>query len=281
MKGLKVFTFLLIAFLWAWINWFIGLRYLADSSHENGMNQFVRFFFIGVYGPALSAIFTTLYFGGFRETIALLKKLTIWRVPLIIYLVIIVSPLLFLGSGIGLYSWFVGPIGRFDRHAIVTIPSVLWGALFAGPLGEELGWRGLLLPELQKKFSAFQSSLIIGVIWYCWHIPLFYAPFGTLVSGQPLTVIPLLVYLLFVICVSCIYTWLVNNSKGSVLIAILIHLSINAGIALLFFPELRDGYKMCYFLATPAILLFTLYLGIKTGFNSKISTHTDARKVVI
>ena len=281
MKVPKVFTFLLIAFLWTWINWFIGLRYLAESHNENGINQFVRFFFIGVYGPSISAILTTLYFGGFSETIALLKKLTIWQAPLTVYLVIIVAPILFLASGIALYSWFVGPIGRFDKHAIVTIPSVLWGALLAGPLGEELGWRGLLLPELQEKFSAFQSSLIIGVIWYCWHIPLFYAPVGTLVSGQPLALIPLLIYLLFVICLSCIYTWLVNSSRGSVLIAILIHLSINAGIALLFFPELKSGSKTCYFLAAATILLFTAGLGIKTGFNSKISTHTDERKVVI
>lgn len=278
MKSPKVFIFLLIAFLWAWINWFIAVGYLADGLNENAINHFARFFFIGVYGPSISALLTILYFGGFRGTVTLLKKLIIWRAPLIIYLVILIAPLLFLGSGIGLYSWFVGPIGRFDNHAVVTIPSVIWGALFAGPLGEELGWRGLLLPELQKKFSAFRSSLIIGVIWYCWHIPLFYAPVGTLVSGQPLAVIPLLTYLLFVICLSCIYTWLVNNSRGSVLIAILIHLSINAGIALLFFPDLRKGSKMCYFLATPLILLFTLYLGVKTGFSSKIGTHFDEKR---
>ncbi|HEV8487827.1 MAG TPA: CPBP family intramembrane glutamic endopeptidase [Blastocatellia bacterium] len=280
MKGTKVFIFLLVAFLWAWTNWFIGLRCLAENLDGNGVNRFVNFFFIGVYGPSLSAILTSFYFGGFRESVALLKKLIIWQAPLTIYVAIFVVPILFLMSGIGLYAWFVGPIGHFDKHAIVMIPHVLWGAIFAGPLGEELGWRGLLLPELQKKFSAFQSSLIVGVIWYGWHIPLFYAPFGTLVSGQPLAFIPLLVYLVFVICLSCIYTWLVNNSKGSVLIAMLIHLSINAGIALLFFPELKNGYKMCYLLSTTTILLLTTYLGIKTGFDSSVSTRIDEREIV-
>jgi membrane protease YdiL (CAAX protease family) len=192
-------------------------------------------------------------------------------VPFKNYLVIVFLPLLCLASALALYSFFIGDIGHFDRHAGVAIPSILLASLLAGPLGEELGWRGILLPEFQKKFPAFKSSLIIGVIWYCWHIPLFFAPFGTLVSGAPLTFFTLLFFLVFVICLSCIYTWLVNQSKGSVLMSLLIHLSINAGIALLFFPELKDHAKQLYFLSTPAFLLFTLYLGLTTKFEKKIS----------
>ena len=43
-------------------------------------------------------------------------------------------------------------------------------------IGEELGWRGFLLPTLQTRLSAIASALIIGLIWFCWHIPLFWAP---------------------------------------------------------------------------------------------------------
>jgi membrane protease YdiL (CAAX protease family) len=190
----------------------------------------------------------------------------IWRVPPIIYLTIFIWPILAIASALGLYSLFIGNIGHFDSHAIVTIPSVLWIALFAGPLGEELGWRGFLLPELQNKFSAITSSLIIGVIWYCWHIPLFFAPFGTLVSGAPLTFLPLVTYLIMIICLACLYTWMVNRSKGSVLIAILAHLFTNAGLGLLFFPQLSDDYKQLNLLSAPALVLLTLYLGMRTRF---------------
>ncbi|MBD0331903.1 MAG: CPBP family intramembrane metalloprotease [Chitinophagaceae bacterium] len=270
---MKVLVYSLMVFLWSWINWFVGLHYLSAGINDKTINQFVTFFFIGVYGPLLSAIVTTIYFNGFKGLFALLKKLTIWKVPFIIYLIIIFLPIVCLACALGLYSLFVGRIGRFDPHAVIMIPSILWASLLAGPLGEELGWRGFLLPELQNRFSAITSSLIIGVIWYCWHVPLFFAPFGALVSGAPLTFLPLLIYLVFVISLSCIYTWLVNYSKGSVLIALLIHLSINAGILLLFFPELKDQAKRLYFLSTPAFLLFAVYLGIKTKFEQKTSAN--------
>jgi membrane protease YdiL (CAAX protease family) len=271
---LKVLIYLIISFLWSWTNWLIGLHYLPAGVSEETINKFVTFFFIGVYGPSISAIITTFCFTGFSGTLALFKKLFIWRSSWIVYLVIVFLPSLFLASGLGLYRLFIGNIGRFDLHAIVTVPSVLWASLFAGPLGEELGWRGFLLPELQNRFSAAKSSFIIGIIWYCWHIPLFFAPFGTLVSGAPLSFLPLLIYLIFVTCLSCIYTWLVNNSKGSVVIAILIHLFINAGIALLFFPDLKDHYKDLNLLSFPAFFLFTIYLGVKTKFNR---SHDDNR----
>ncbi|MDB5241789.1 MAG: hypothetical protein JWP57_2414 [Spirosoma sp.] len=203
---------------------------------------------------------TKLYSGGIQEIVALLKKLTFWKAPLLVYGIIIFAPILILGIDIALYAWLIGPIGQFDQHAFALIPNLLLASLVAGPLGEELGWRGLLLPELQNKFSALQTSLLIGLVWYCWHIPLFYAPFGTLVSGQPLTFIPLLTYLLFVICLSCVYTWLVNMAKASLLIAILIRLLINAGLALLFFPALKDEAITCYFLATIPLIIVTIYL---------------------
>ena len=53
------------------------------------------------------------------------------------------------------------------------IPTILWAGLFAGPLGEELGWRGFLLPEFQKRFPNLKSAIIIGIVWFIWHIPLF------------------------------------------------------------------------------------------------------------
>lgn len=272
---MKAIIYLLIAFLWSWTNWFIGLHYLSAGINDKTISQFVTFFFIGVYGPSLGAIITTLYFDGFSGLVALLKKLTIWKVPLKNYLVIIFLPLVCLASAVGLYSLFIGNVGHFDSHAIVVVPSILWASLLAGPLGEELGWRGFLLPQLQNRFSALTSSLVIGVIWYCWHIPLFLAPFGTLVSGTPLSFLPLFVYLVFVICLSCIYTWLVNQAKGSVLMSLLIHLSINAGIILLFFPELKVHAKQLYFLSTPAFLLFALYLGVKTKLEQKTSANTS------
>lgn len=250
-------TFLLLTFFWSWTLWLIGLNHLADGITQELISKFLIFFFAGVYGPTVSAIVTAAIFEGFKGVLNLLKKLFVWNVPLKIYLFVILIPIIFAIIGIGLYDLFIGDIGSFNKMAFLSIPTVLWAGLYAGPLGEELGWRGFLLPEFQKTFSSLKSAIIIGVIWFVWHIPLFWAPFGTLVSGEAISFVPIITYFVMLVCLSIIITWLVNHSKSSVLIAILFHLSINAGIALLFFPELNSDFKMVHLLSSAGLLVFT------------------------
>jgi len=271
-KNNRSFSFLLIAFGWSWINWSIGLYFLSGGINNETISQFVKFFFIGVYGPAIGAIITTAYFGGLAETLTLLKKLFIWKYPVFNYFVVFALPLLFLGSGIVLYALLFDNPGVFEKQAVLTIPLILLQSLYAGPLGEELGWRGLLLPELQKNNSAIKSSVIVGFMHFSWHLPLFWAPFGTLLSGQPFSALLTFTYLVLVICWSCTQTWLVNNSKGSVLIAILFHLFVNAGIALLFFPKINSDAnhaKTVYYLSSFVTIPFTVLLYLKTKLVKK------------
>ncbi|HMG88688.1 MAG TPA: CPBP family intramembrane glutamic endopeptidase [Chryseolinea sp.] len=272
MNNRRTFIFLLLAFGWSWINWSIALYFLSDGINDESIGQFVKYFFIGVYGPVIASIVATLMFGGLSETLALLKKIFIWKFPAFNYLAAFILPLILLGSGIVLYSLFVGSPGNIGEQAALAIPLTLWRSLFAGPLGEELGWRGFLLPELQKDNSAIKSSVIVGFIHCIWHLPLFWAPFGALPSGQPFSPLLMFTYLVLVICWSCIQTWLVNNSKGSVLIAILFHLFINVGIVLMFFPEIytdADKAKSVYYLSSVITIPFTIFLCMKTKLISK------------
>ncbi|MEH6535952.1 MAG: type II CAAX endopeptidase family protein [Psychroserpens sp.] len=271
MKYKKTYLFLLLTLAWSWTLWTIGLNHLSEGINQESIEKFIMFFFVGVYGPTISGIVTTLIFDGFSGTLNLLKKLIIWKVPIKHYLYIILLPLVFVIIGIGLYSLLIGEIGDFDKTAFISIPTILWAGLYAGPLGEELGWRGFLLPELQKIFSNLKSAVIIGIIWFVWHIPLFWAPFGTLVSGEKITLIPVLTYFFMLVCLSIIITWLVVKSKKSVLIAILFHLSINAGIALLFFPELNIHFKYVHFLSSIPMIIFTFFLIV----NNKLKTSAN------
>ena len=263
MNNKKTYLFLLMTIIWSWSFWFIGLNLLANGINQESIGKFLIFFFTGVYGPSISAIVTTIIFEGFEGVSNLLKKLFIWNVPFKNYLYIIILPIIFVIIGIGLYNIFIGDIGSFDLMAFLSIPTILWAGFYAGPLGEELGWRGFLLPELQKEHTNLKSAIIIGVIWFIWHIPLWWAPFGTLVSGESISFLPVITYFLMLICLSIIITWLVINSKGSVLVAILFHLSINAGIALLFFPELNMDFKKVHLLSSIGMLIFTGFLIVK------------------
>ena len=272
MNRKKLFVFLILTFLWSWILWIIGLNYLSDGINQESIGKVVVGGFVGVDGPTISGIITTLFFDGLKGLFELIKKLFIWKVPFKYYLYIIFLPIIFVIIGMTLYSQFIGEIGGFDKMAYLSIPTILLTGLYAGPLGEELGRRGFLLPEFQKRYSNLTSAIIIGFIWFIWHIPLWWAPFGTLVSGEPISLIPVITYFTMLICLSIIITWLVINSKGSVLIAILFHLSINAGIALLFYPELNMDFKKVHLLSSIGMLIFTGFLVVKNKLKSSANT---------
>lgn len=52
-------------------------------------------------------------------------------------------------------------------------PMILYFVVFQGPLGEEIGWRGFLLPGLLRRYDPYRASLVVGIIWSVWHLPKF------------------------------------------------------------------------------------------------------------
>jgi membrane protease YdiL (CAAX protease family) len=122
--------------------------------------------------------------------------------------------------------------GAHNTTATVTAFSEAGvGALIAVPVtvlvvvalayGEEAGWRGYLLPRLQERWSALTATLLIGIVWFLWHVPLLFLP-GDQNGAMP---IPLLAA--FVLSSAVLYTWLYNNTGGSVLAVTLLHGGFN------------------------------------------------------
>jgi membrane protease YdiL (CAAX protease family) len=105
-----------------------------------------------------------------------------------------------------------------------VVPMFIMLTIFAG-MGEEFGWRGFAMPRLQARYNALVSSLIVGLVWGIWHIPLFLTQ-GTTQSKWLADAgwIPAVVgYTVFCMAWSIQYTWLFNNTKGSVLLAAVMH----------------------------------------------------------
>ena len=109
-------------------------------------------------------------------------------------------------------------------------------SIFPGSaLGEELGWRGFALPRMQARHSALTASLVIGILWGSWHLPLW-------LTGNPSYPISLFVpFVAAVIASSVICTWLYNNTGGSLLIIVLYHAAINLPITVLIRPLGSQG----------------------------------------
>ena len=108
---------------------------------------------------------------------------------------------------------------EFDPSLFLTRIMLLLPLLILGPLSEELGWRGYALDRLQSRWNALTSSLILGVIWSLWHLPLFYIV-GT---SQYLYDISFLGFMLGTTTTSVLYTWVYNNTRGSIWSAVFFH----------------------------------------------------------
>ena len=98
------------------------------------------------------------------------------------------------------------------------VNPLLWAFFLGGPLGEEMGWRGYALDRLQNKYNALTSSLILGVIWAFWHLPLYLWPAASGREGMPFAL-----FFLNVLIQTPIYTWLYNNTKRSLWPVMIFH----------------------------------------------------------
>ncbi|HET9587299.1 MAG TPA: type II CAAX endopeptidase family protein [Anaerolineales bacterium] len=177
--------------------------------------------FLYAFSPTYSALIVSWIIGGTVEVKRLLSGFLRWKVGLRWYLA---AAYLFLGplTFALIYSALGNPIpGINPGLTMAAILGQLVFTLFSGPIAEETGWRGFALPRLQSRYNALVSSLILGVIWCCWHIPLFFLP-GSSQQG-----IPFPIYLMLVVTLGIYFTWLYNNTHGSLIITVLAHFSFN------------------------------------------------------
>lgn len=107
----------------------------------------------------------------------------------------------------------------FDMTLFVAQLGSLLPLLIIGPLSEEIGWRGYALGRLQARWNALTSSLIVGLVWALWHLPLFMMA-GT---SQHELGLPFIGFLVGMMAVSVLFTWLHNNTAGSIWTAIFFH----------------------------------------------------------
>lgn len=183
------------------------------------------------YMPTLAAVIVVGKTQGREGLRALFRKLTIVRVGVGWYLFAIFGLAFMYIGAILLYNQFSGltPISVLSKNTppfsspleLVSQIAILF--LIIGIVnGEELGWRGFALPRLQAKYDALTSSLVLGVIWSVFHLPLFFTLTGSSQSDWSFTN-----FLISTIAMTTLYTWMYNNTRGSVLLAYLFHAAAN------------------------------------------------------
>jgi membrane protease YdiL (CAAX protease family) len=125
----------------------------------------------------------------------------------------------------------VGPITPMELFHQWWLFYILVFSLFQGPLAEELGWRGFLLPRLLHKCSPLEASVILGLVWAAWHINVFFSAISTRV-----------LFTASAVALSILMTVMFLHTRGSVLLAIVMHWSVVPGkyIVRTFFPASQE-----------------------------------------
>lgn len=170
---------------------------------------------LGLFGPALAAIIVTAATEGGAGVRALLSRIVRWRIPLPWYLVALGLPALIALLAAACADLFGPAVIRVGTLSVIDFVLVVL------VVGEELGWRGYALPKLLERFSPLVASLIVGAVWWLWHLPLFF------IANTPQFGQPTVAFLIMTTAYSILLTWVFLRTRGSVLIATLFHGAIN------------------------------------------------------
>ncbi len=174
------------------------------------------------FGPSLAALLTVGLISGQDGVRDLLRRVGRVRFPVGLYAFALLAPALVL-TGVLLTHGYGGELSLLSPGTVLQVFGVqlVLNALLGGGLGEELGWRGFLQPQLEKTRSPLAASLLVAVAWFAWHLPA-YALFG---KGDD---DPLLPFALIMAPWSVALSWITLRSGGSLLAPILLHASMNA-----------------------------------------------------
>lgn len=250
----------------SWIFLYPGLQAILNA--EEGTFPWLALISIpGGFGPSIAAILIVWLTEGKQAVLQLLGKFRSFRVhykwylsvlmlPMIIYLLSLLATRLF-GFDIGSIDYKEG-VRMFLPYLLLALPF--------GPLMEELGWRGYMLPALLEKYNIYLSSLILGVIWTCWHLASFTFPGAAIPSIFEVNFWTVSFYLLGTIAESFIFTYFYLRTGGNIYIAILLHTALNgaSNIILTFFPAMADNVELrwhlfiinIFFIFITAFILF-------------------------
>lgn len=198
-------------------------------------------FILAVYAPAFAAIFLVWRRCGLRGLGSLFRRLTLWRMPLVWWALLVLGIPLMFYAGAALKGTLDNPF-PFDPWYQVLPALAL--ALFIGPI-EEIGWRGLALPLLQRHLAPIWSALLLGVIWALWHIPAF------LLGGTPQSNWSFPAFFLGVVAISVIMTPMFNAAGGSLLVMVLFHFQTNGPA----WPDAQP-WDSVIFVAVAAVVVF-------------------------
>lgn len=252
-------VFLLVAFGWTWTFW--G----TIALHENQLITLpasVEPLLMGgapaAWGPLIGAVLVALLSGGRARLRGLVSSLTRvrfpvrWYLPTLLLLPAIVGGAQIIATQMGTDM----PVSEAFRNPVSIPIAFAWIFFLGGPLQEEAGWRGVLTESAQRRVGALGASVIAGLIWGLWHLPLFYIPREEIYYNQPIWGLLGSTALL-----SVLITWVYNNTGRSLFAAMLMHTTWNWSNYLFTSLQTNTGGAAFFVLLAASVLVVVAIFG--------------------
>lgn len=199
-----------------------GLFMLIENSFYISNPLYGKLIYLGLLSPTFAAFFILYYFYNKEERKNYwFSTIDFKRISWKWYLIIITLPILIRFSAAGIDASITANNFKFNISPDMTLVYAII-LLFFGPIPEELGWRGIALPELQKKYGFNIAVLILGFMWAIWHLPLFIVE-GTYQNQLGLFSPMFWNFMLSALLTSVFYGVIYYKTNKSILAVILFH----------------------------------------------------------
>jgi membrane protease YdiL (CAAX protease family) len=220
-----IYKFFSLTFLFSWLLWLPGVlitHNLLPASKSlltisNNLN------WIAGIGPTFAAVLLVLIYQGKSGLKVLLKRILQFKIGIWYFPAVLLLPLVIIAAHLINTLFFNASLPETGLIREPLWIPVVFIVFFILQFGEEFGWRGYALDNLQSRMNALNSSIILGSIWAIWHIPMFLSSgFGHYDYHLPFAQF----FITFVL-ISILMTWIQNNTRNSLLPAFIIHTQIN------------------------------------------------------
>jgi hypothetical protein len=217
--------FFIVTFLWSWLIWLplvlAGFN-IIPITKELSTSLYVPLSILAAFGPAVGAFFSLRTLKGKGAIGTFLKSFLSlkfgWKVWVTIFSIFGLSSAI---------AWFIPELYGESRLPMllpnIYIFPIYWVMMvFIGGGQEEIGWRGYILAFLEDRFGRWLSSIILALVWACWHIPLWFIP------GASQTYTNFFGFIMLTLGYSFILSWTMKSSGKRPLVALIVHGTANA-----------------------------------------------------
>jgi membrane protease YdiL (CAAX protease family) len=202
------------------VTWGLGILVVAFMDQVEALFGEMGYtnpvFIVMVWSPGLVGLVMVWHHHGLSGVADLLRRLTLWRMSAAWWLALLLGmpAVFYAGAAIN------GTAGDFPFDPWYAVLPALVPAFLIGPV-EELGWRGVALPLLQRRYAPLWSALVVGVVAAVWHTPAFF------MSGTKQAAWNFWPFFFGVVAISVILTAMFNAAAGSLLVAVVFHAQMN------------------------------------------------------